>query len=322
MFNKQSQTTDKRVGLVYSDIYLRHRTRFHPERRERLTAVMDKLNETSLLDRLISIKPYPATVEQLTYVHIPQYIRQVEEACRNRLANLDPDTQIVPESYEVARWAAGGVLAAIDEVMQWQVVRAFCAVRPPGHHALPDRAMGFCLFNNVAIGARYAQHKYNLKRVLIIDWDAHHGNGTYDIFASDPQVFYFSIHNYPYYPGTGSAAERGEGPGLGASLNVPLLEGRGDAECIAAFKDKLLPAARKFEPELILISAGFDAHQQDPLGGMGMTTQGFGELTRIVCDLADELCSGRVVSVLEGGYNLPDLADSVVEHLRQLMADE
>lgn len=308
----------KRTGFVYSDEYLKHRTRFHPECKERLTAIVDYLEQTDTLSQLLPIQPYPASVDQIALVHGRDYIDMVNDSCQRKVIMLDADTQISTESYKIALLAAGGVLAAVDAVLRGEVDNAFCAVRPPGHHALSNKAMGFCLFNNVAIAARYAQQKHGLKRVLIIDWDVHHGNGTYDIFECDSSVFYFSVHQFPHYPGTGRADETGTGEGEGTSLNVPFSEGQGDAEYIAAFNEKLLPAAKKFAPDLILISAGFDAHRDDPLSSTQITGKGYAELTKIVCGLADDVCSGRIVSVLEGGYNLTALAESVYEHIIHL----
>jgi acetoin utilization deacetylase AcuC-like enzyme len=308
----------RRTGFVYSDGYLKHKTKFHPESPKRLTAIVDYLGQKELLPDLVSIQPYPATKDQVALVHDPNYIDSIRDSCMLGTRMLDADTQISAESYEIALLAAGGVLAGVDALMQGQVDNVFCAVRPPGHHALPDRAMGFCLFNNVAIAARYAQQKYGIDKVLIIDWDVHHGNGTFDIFERDPSVFYFSIHQFPHYPGTGMADETGMDKGKGTSLHVPLLGGQGDKEYTAVFKHKLVPAALEFKPGLILISAGFDAHQSDPLSSINITSRGFGKLTKIVCRLADETCSGRIVSVLEGGYNLSALAESVYEHIREL----
>ncbi len=308
----------KRTGFVYSAEYLKHRTKFHPESAKRLTAIVDYLKQSGQLKQLLSITPYPANIEQMALVHSLDYIGMVKDSCRQGVRMLDSDTQISHESYEVACLATGGALAAVDAVMQGEADNVFCAVRPPGHHALPEQAMGFCLFNNVAIAARYAQKMHGLNKVLIIDWDVHHGNGTYAVFERDPSVFYFSIHQYPHYPGTGRADEVGSDEGQGASLHVPLAGGQGDAEYIAAFKEQLLPAALAFKPELILISAGFDAHLDDALSSMQLSSEGFGRLTDIVCRLADDVCAGRIVSVLEGGYNLPALAESVSEHIRRL----
>jgi acetoin utilization deacetylase AcuC-like enzyme len=225
----------------------------------------------------------------------------------------------------VAVKAAGGVLAAVDAVMDGKVANAFCAVRPPGHHALKDKAMGFCIFNNVAIAARYIQRTGSVSRqaaparILIIDWDVHHGNGTQAAFDDDPTVFYFSIHRSPFYPGTGAATDSGTGKGAGSKLNVPMERGATDADYIAVFKEKLIPAARQFKPDFVLISAGFDAHEDDPLGGMKLTSRGYAELTRIAKGIAQEHCGGRLVSVLEGGYNARALAESVEAHIRVLM---
>lgn len=233
---------------------------------------------------------------------------------------LDPDTWVSPRSYEVARLAVGGVLAAVDAVMEGRAHNAFAAVRPPGHHALPERAMGFCLFHNVAIGARYAQGRYGLRRALIIDWDVRHGNGTQEIFYEDPEVLYFSTHQYPHYPGTGAAGETGEGRGIGTTLNVPLQAGSGDPEILKAFREKLLPAAKGFRPDFIFISAGFDAHREDPLGGLAVSTGGFSRLTELVRGIAEEECGGRLVSALEGAYTLSSLSASVAAHLLALMS--
>ena len=214
--------------------------------------------------------------------------------------------------------AAGGVLAAVDAVMNKQVTNAFCAVRPPGHHAMENRAMGFCIFNNVAIGTKYVQKKYGLSNVLIVDWDVHHGNGTQAAFYDDPTVLYFSVHQYPFYPGSGSEAEKGEGKGLNYTINVPLPAGSGDDVYVKAFEEKLRPAALAFGPDFVFISAGFDAHENDLLGGMKVTADGFAELTRIVKAIAQRCCNGRIVSVLEGGYHLGGLAASVEAHIRVL----
>jgi acetoin utilization deacetylase AcuC-like enzyme len=228
------------------------------------------------------------------------------------------DTRVSAESLDAALSASGGVLNAVDAVMTGKVKNAFCAVRPPGHHAGPARGMGFCIFNNVAIAARYVQKTYGVQRVLIVDQDYHHGNGTQDIFYEDGSVFYFSTHHYGAYPGTGAASETGRGQGAGKILNLPLPPGAGDAQFLEAFETKLVPAARAFRPDFILISAGFDAMRNDGLGVFDVTPQGFAAIARVVVNLANQLCQGRVVSVLEGGYRLDGLADSVVAHVRTL----
>lgn len=230
------------------------------------------------------------------------------------------DTLVSADSLDAALFAAGGVMNSVDAVMTGRVQNAFCAVRPPGHHAGPSRGMGFCLFNTVAIAARYVQKTYGLQRVLIVDQDYHHGNGTQDIFYDDGSVFYFSTHHYGANPGTGAASDTGRGAGAGRILNVPLPPGAGDAQILRAFQTQLVPAARAFKPDFILISAGFDAMRNDGLGVFDVTPEGFAAITRVVVDLANELCQGRIVSVLEGGYRLDGLADSVAAHVRVLQA--
>jgi acetoin utilization deacetylase AcuC-like enzyme/formylglycine-generating enzyme required for sulfatase activity len=313
----------KATGFVYDDIYLRHVTGSgHPERPQRLQSIVARLQATGLLEKLGRIKPRPAEEKWLTAVHTPEHIATLRQLCADgdRFAG-SRDTPVSESSYEVALVAAGGVLAAVDAVMGGEVRNAFCAVRPPGHHATQDRAMGFCLLNNVAVAARYIQKEHKLPKVLIVDWDVHHGNGTQDTFYEDPSVFYFSVHQYPFYPGTGSAGEQGAGEGKGFTLNVPLAAGSGNAEFQQAFTRKLLPAARQFRPDFVLVSAGFDAHEDDLLGQMRVTTEGFAELTRIVRQIAEEHCRGRLVSVLEGGYDLDGLAASVEAHVRNLMIE-
>ncbi|MFC1715914.1 histone deacetylase [Candidatus Poribacteria bacterium] len=265
------------------------------------------------------IAPSPDALEWITTVHSPQYVERVRKSCQDGIRYLDsPDTPISPKSYDAAVAAVGGVLSAIDEVVSGSIRNAFCAIRPPGHHALSDRAMGFCIFNNVAIGARYIQKRYKLQKILIVDWDVHHGNGTQDVFYDDPTVLYFSTHQYPFYPGTGSGAEKGSGKGTGYNINVPLPSGSGDKEYRKAFAEILRPRAIEFDPDFVLISAGFDAHKDDPLGGVSITTRGFAELTAIVKDIAETCCDGRLVSLLEGGYDLDGLAESVVAHVSVL----
>ncbi len=310
-----------KTGFLYGDVYLRHKTGpGHPERPERLTAIVERLRKTGLMETLVPLAPAPAAMEYLTAIHSPAYVERVAKACGEGAASIDSlDVAVSQESYAVAVQAAGGVLAAVDAVMAGRVRNAFGAVRPPGHHALRDKAMGFCIFNNVAVAARYVQKKHGLAKVLIADWDVHHGNGTQAAFYADPTVFYFSTHRYPYYPGTGAADETGTGAGLGTTLNVPLPAGAGDAELTRAFVEKLEPAARAFKPDFVLVSAGFDAHADDPLGGLKVTAEGFGGLTRIVRRIADAHCRGRLVSVLEGGYDLAALAASVESHLRALL---
>jgi len=310
-----------KTGFVYDTIYLKHLTGpGHVERPERLLAIVTALKENGLYHKLYVLLSKPSELEWIATVHTAEYVKRVKKACQKRLKYLDAgEVTIGKDSYQAAVSAVGGVLKAIDAVMAGKAKNAFCAVRPPGHHALPSRAMGFCIFNNVAIAAKYIQKKHKLKKVLIIDWDVHHGNGTQDIFYEDPTVFYFGIHQFPFYPGTGAAEEKGSGKGMNFTLNVPLPADCGDKEYIQAFEQKLKPAALKFQPDFILISAGFDAQQYDLLGQMQVTPQGFARLTQIVKDIADKCCRGRMVSVLEGGYHLDQLGQSVLAHVKALM---
>jgi acetoin utilization deacetylase AcuC-like enzyme len=316
----QSGRTSK-TGLLYDDIYLEHKTtEGHPETPQRLVAIVERLKAKGLHWQLFPLTPSPAPLEWLTTVHTAEYIQRARNSCENGTRYLDSlDTPVSPKSYDAALMAAGGVLSAIDAVMQKKVTNAFCAIRPPGHHATKDEAMGFCIFNNIAVGARYIQKKYNLSKILIVDWDVHHGNGTQAMFYDDPAVLYFSVHQYPFYPGTGSKAEKGSGKGLNYNINVPLPAGSGDEDYLKVFEEKLKPAALAFSPDFVLISAGFDAHKNDLLGGMEVTAQGFAQLTQIVKGIAERCCAGRLVSILEGGYHLEGLAASVEAHIRVLM---
>ena len=308
------------TGLVYHPDFLLHDAGpRHPERPERLKAIMAGLERSGLLEILVRIEPRPAAEQWLAQIHTSAYLKELEEATQQAPRQLDPDTRVSPDSYRVAKLATGGVLTAVDAVVTGKISNAFAVIRPPGHHALPDRAMGFCLLNHVAIAARYIQKKHGLRRILIVDWDVHHGNGTQDVFYDDPSVLYFSTHQFPYYPGSGSAEEQGTGAGLGTTVNVPLPSGSGDAEILKAFREKLIPAAEAFRPDFVLISSGFDAHEQDPLAQLRITTPGYAALTQIVVGIAERHAKGRLVSLLEGGYDLKALAQATEAHLRVLM---
>jgi len=313
-----------KTGLLYDDIYLSHKTgQGHPEAPQRLSVIIRRLEEKGLYSQLFALRASPASLEWLTTVHTHQYVQRVRNSCQNDLKNLDSaDVPISRHSYEAAAAAVGGVLSAIDAVIDGRIENAFCAVRPPGHHALKNKAMGFCIFNNVAVAARYIQKQHKLAKILIVDWDVHHGNGTQEAFYDDPNVLYFGVHQYPFYPYTGSETERGTGKGLNYNINVPLPAGSTDTDYKKVFEEKLEPAALAFEPEFVLISAGFDAQKQDLLGAMEVTPDGFAELTRIVKRIAERCCRGRLVSVLEGGYNLELLPDAVEAHVRVLMEED
>lgn len=313
------------TGYLFDPIYLDHDTgAYHPEAAERLVAIDRHLEETGLKKELATIvrKENAAEIERAIFeVHSSRHLSLIRRMVPSQgQVYLDADTPISPGSLPAAYAAVGGILAATDAVAGGRVSNAFCAIRPPGHHAESGRAMGFCLFNSVAIAARYAQRCHDLSRVAIVDWDVHHGNGTQEIFYSDPTVLYFSVHQYPFYPGSGAAEERGAGEGEGTTINSPLPAGCGDREYLAIFERVLAPALEEFRPDLILVSAGFDAHRDDPLASMRVTEEGYREMSRIVRSLAETLCGGKIVSALEGGYNLDALPRSVEEHLKVLSA--
>ena len=314
----------KRTGFVYDDKYLLHDTgEHHPESPERLKAIYKGLSDSGLLDKLTMIAAEKANQRWIEAVHNIRYIMRFEETCVMGLPEFDhPDNAICRDTYGVALLAVGGVLKAIDEVMAGNVDSAFCAVRPPGHHAEVDTPMGFCYFNNVAIGARYLQKEYGIERVGIIDFDVHHGNGTQHIFDQDPSVFYYSIHEHPSfaYPGTGREFETGVANGTGFTLNSPVLPGKGDDEYRKMLMQDMVPAFKQFKPEVILLSAGFDAHVSDLMSGTNLTTDGYDFVTEVIVNLVNKFADGRVISVLEGGYNL-DVLPVLVENHIKILAD-
>jgi len=300
-----------KVGYVYDPVYLKHDTGQHPENASRLEAIISHLEQTQLIHQLTLIQPRAALIEELSSVHSEQYISHVQEVAQRGGGWLDADTVMSPDSYQAALYAAGGIIRATEEVMNGEIASAFALVRPPGHHATSQRAMGFCLFNNVAVATKYALAKYNLERIAIIDFDVHHGNGTQESFYDNPQVLYISTHESPFYPGTGNLGETGKGEAKGTTVNIPLPAGCGDAEYLTAFEQIIVPAVRRFNPQLILVSAGYDTHWADGLALMQVSVSGFAQMVKIINGLADELCSGRLVLTLEGGYNLTALAASV-----------
>lgn len=311
------------TGLAADPRVLKHETgRGHPEQPARYQAVLNRLERTGFARHVDKIDVRPASSDDLQLVHTAGYVALVErEVASGRRQLSTGDTDICLDSAEAARAAAGCALSAVDAIFRHEVTNAFCLVRPPGHHASANRGMGFCLFNNVALAARYAQRKHTAERVLIADWDVHHGNGTQDIFYRDGTVLFFSTHQSPWYPGTGDASETGEGDGAGTTINCPFPAGAGRREIIGAFEQRLVPAAEAFRPDLIVLSAGFDSRVNDPLGQFLLTDADFGRLTVIMLELAAKLCGGRLISVLEGGYNLEGLAAAAEAHVRALMGD-
>ena len=300
-----------RVGIIYDPIYLKHDTGAHVENSSRLVETVGLLEKSKLIGSLVAIPPRAASVEEVSLAHPHSHISRVQSYSSRGGGWLDGDTYASPASYEVALYAVGGVLEGVDAVMTGKVNHAFALVRPPGHHATADEAMGFCLFNNIAIAAEYAKRKYKLERILIADFDVHHGNGTQEIFYSDPKVLYFSTHQYPWYPGTGSIYEDGAGEGKGFTVNVPLPAYCGDKEYLRVYKEILVPIAKRFQPQLMLVSAGYDCHWADQLSLMQLSVSGFAGIVSIIKELADELCQGKLLLSLEGGYHLQALSHSI-----------
>lgn len=309
---------ERRFGLHHDPAHSRHDVPEHPEAPERIEAILASLEADGLAARLAPVALRVASDAELELVHDQRLITWLSRAEATGGAQVDSDTAVVEGSVEAARRAVGGVLNAVDAVLQGGLAGALCLDRPPGHHATPTQAMGFCLFNQVAIAARYAQRLHGLSRIAIIDFDVHHGNGTQDTFAADPSVLYCSTHEYPFYPGSGGWRERG----AGNLVNIPLPAGSGDPEYAAAFRRVITPAVDRFQPELILVSAGFDAHLADPLADMAVTETGYAFIAGQVQALAERHAGGRSVWVLEGGYRLAALARSVVAVLRVLLGDE
>ncbi len=307
------------MAIIYrGNLFQQHDTGRHPENASRLVAIEDRLRESPTLKKFVEGELTPATDEMLQLVHSAEHVAGLKKMHESGGGQIDGDTWMSPASHDVARNAAGCAAAAVDQVLSGEHDKAVCLVRPPGHHATPTRAMGFCLFNNVAVAAAHAAKNCGLRRVLVVDWDVHHGNGTQDCFYDDEQVYFMSSHRYPFYPGSGAKSETGTAAGLGTTFNLPTEFGITRERFINNFRNRLEEAANACQPELVLISAGFDAHKDDPIGSLGLESEDFGTLTNIVMEIANAHAGGRVVSILEGGYNVNALAESVEIHLSAL----
>ncbi len=300
------------TGCVYDPIFLEHGDPSHPENRARLEAIVDHLQATGLWEQLAHLQCSPATQEQITYLHEEGYIKRLAELCRAGGGRLDADTYATRRTFEAAVTAAGGCLQAAEAVVSGEVDNAICLVRPPGHHALPAQGMGFCFFNNIALAAEHLL-RGGLERVAIVDWDVHHGNGTQEMFYRRSDVLYISVHQSPLYPGTGTLDEIGTGQGRGFTINVPLPAGAGDEHLVRAHRQIILPALRAYQPQFVLISAGYDGHWRDPLAGFRLTTDAYYRVMRMTVETTQEVCGGRVCVCLEGGYNHRALAGGVAK---------
>jgi acetoin utilization deacetylase AcuC-like enzyme len=313
----------KKTGFLYDDRYLLHDTGpNHPETPDRLAVIYSGIERSGLLSSLVRLEGSMADMKWLETVHDSAYIERFKAVCQSGKSSFEcEDNQVCYQTYDIARLAVGGILEASRLVMEGVLDNAFCAVRPPGHHAVVDRAMGFCYFNNIAIAARYIQSEWGIKRIGIMDFDVHHGNGTQDIFESDPSVFYFSVHEHPSFafPGTGRAFETGSAEGLGFTRNCPVLPGKGDAEYKSIIDNEFIPLFDQFSPEVLLISAGFDAHEEDDMSGINLSTEGFSYIMERLVETANKHAAGRIISILEGGYSLRRLPELVHNHLEILL---
>jgi acetoin utilization deacetylase AcuC-like enzyme len=309
------------TGYVFDPLFLKHTLADHPENDERLRAILAELEDSGLIQTLRQTETHMAKEDELSCVHQAGYIDQVKKQCRQS-RYLDPDTYTNPFTYEAASRAAGSLIDLTVEVIYGTLRNGFALLRPPGHHALPDRAMGFCVFNNEAIAVRVAQKTGKLTRVAIVDFDVHHGNGTQVIFDDDPEVLYISSHSYPYYPGTGGVYEIGTGTGRGSIVNLPLRAHTGDEGIKRIYSQIVIPMLQRFHPQLILVSAGYDGHWADPLGNLDITTTGLAWISRLLVESADELCDGKIVFSLSGGYNLTALATGVANSIRALLGEK
>jgi acetoin utilization deacetylase AcuC-like enzyme len=309
------------VGIVYDPVYLKHDTGIHLENSGRLESIISYLEQNKLMPRLAAVSPHPATENELCLIHDAKHVNYIKSLALSGGGYIDSDTVVSIGSYQSAIYAAGGAIQAAEAVIQSRLDSVFALVRPPGHHATPNRAMGFCLFNNIAIAAKYLLFKYSLERLAIIDFDVHHGNGTQEAFYANPQVLYVSTHQSPLYPGTGNLEEIGSGEALGTKVNIPLPPGCTDTEYEMVFEKVVVPAVRRFRPQIILVSAGYDSHWSDRIAAMQVTIKGFVQIVKTIKTLAEEMCEKRLVMVLEGGYNPDALAASVKATFEVLLGD-
>jgi acetoin utilization deacetylase AcuC-like enzyme len=302
-----------KTAYLFDPVYLEHKTEWgHPERPDRLIAIDTLLRQQPYFNELVRVEKKIPDLKYIEMIHDPEYIARAKRTIEGGETYFDSmDTSVCARSYEVALYAVGGCLNMCDCIMKGKARHGFCAVRPPGHHAERNQSAGFCIFNNVAISARYVQKEYGIERVAIVDWDVHHGNGTQHSFEDDDSIYYISLHQYPYYPGTGAEGEKGFGGGKGYTLNLPMRMGSGDEEYLSAFEDFIVPELEDFAPQVIFISAGFDAHRDDPLSAIELRSETFYKFTKLIQDVARGYADDRIIAVLEGGYELDALADSV-----------
>ncbi len=312
-----------KTAFLYDDVFLEHETgEGHPERAERLRTMLRRLEEGGYFGRVLTVPTRAADERHLELIHKKEYVERVKRGIESGEEFFDSiDNTVCTRTYDVALYAVGGCLNMCDAVMSGRASNGFCAVRPPGHHAESQKAGGFCFFNNVAIAARYVQTEYGITRVAIVDWDVHHGNGTQDAFQEDDSVYYISLHQYPYYPGTGAEADIGYGRGLGYTLNIPVKAGSGNSHYLQAFNERVLPELERFRPEVVLVSAGFDAHRDDPLSSINLTGDMYYRFTKMLKDVAHRHASDRLIAFLEGGYNVDVCADGAEQVIRALLED-
>lgn len=308
------------MTLLYTDPhFLKHETGDHPERADRIRQIEPRLQVEGLWDRVTRLEAVPVSSGRLSCVHSPAYLTEVWGACKAGGGYIEADTVLSPASYDIALLAAGSCCDAVERILRGEDRTAVCIVRPPGHHAMSDRAMGFCVFNNIAVAAAMATAEYELERVLIVDFDIHHGNGTQAFFWANPSVGFFSIHRWPFYPGTGAQDETGDGPGAGATLNVPIRYGTSRQEYLSQFSERLEQFADRIQPRLVLVSAGFDAHRADPVGDLGLETEDFGAIARTILDVAGRHAEGRIATVFEGGYDPIRTAECIALYVRSML---